>query len=82
MKKDVLEDIDTAPSIEPWVSVKDRSPEKDGRYLVAMADGYVGAYLWVDGLWWSGALNVCDDGSVTHWMPLPELPKEDDDETN
>ena len=79
----------------PWISVKDRAPQKIGSYLVVIKYKYafekeynydtdvahydpfgVGS---VDGCW--DTWNDWDEGqeelTVTHWMELPELPKED-----
>ncbi len=61
-----------------WISVKDRMPEDDATYLVYGRNGYgiVFAVYYGDGEWLT-----CDDLTnitrfVTHWMPLPEPPKE------
>ena len=56
-----------------WISVKDRLPEKYEEVLVYSAK-YGVQVDWIadntDYLWWNyGEL-------VTHWMPLPEPPKE------
>lgn len=56
-----------------WVSVKDRQPcVEECRYLVCLDDGFIATAIWDNGweLW-------ADAGEVTHWMPLPEPPKED-----
>lgn len=37
----------------PWISVKDRMPEPEQKYVAR-----------------------CFNGIITHWMPLPEAPKE------
>lgn len=62
-----------------WISVKDRLPEDDATYLVYGRNGYgiVFAVYYGDGEWLT-----CDDLTnitrfVTHWMPLPEPPKEE-----
>lgn len=70
-----------------WISVEDRLPEDYGNYLGACIDGEVTEVTFIPntnaayrGLHWS----TCDaDGfkwltndDVTHWMPLPEPPKE------
>lgn len=63
-----------------WISVKDRLPEKRGRYLcyykyepdspdVICENTYLGAGLWQS-----------EPSKITHWMPLPEEPKEETDE--
>lgn len=72
-----------------WISVKDRLPEKTGKqrgfYLVALSNGVVKelAYefehynnMLFDVGWHETAY------PVTHWMPLPEPPKEIDHETD
>lgn len=52
-----------------WINVKDRMPEKDGRYLVVESI----LYSWVcvcslrNGKW--------DSDNISYWMPLPESPK-------
>lgn len=67
-----------------WISVKDRKPDKSGKYLVFCKVGYQ------DVLNYSTrhkAFNVQDTEEkplstvrVTHWMQLPESPKEGDSE--
>lgn len=62
-----------------WISVKDRLPTESGAYLVSykfesehryfgVHDYYVGERFQHEGF--RGL-------KVTHWMPLPEPPKED-----
>ena len=57
-----------------WISVKDRLPEKDGRYL-AITKHYkqpvIAQYTKNEKYPWNWLMN-----NVTHWMPLPEPPKE------
>ncbi len=56
-----------------WISVEDRLPKSSGRYLVARD--------WYEGTWpiVVVAFNVIDlwmcQFPVTHWQPLPNLPK-------
>ena len=56
-----------------WISVEDRLPERNGRYLTHC--NIEGQSL-VCILYYSkvGGFN---EGAVTHWMPLPEAPKGD-----
>lgn len=59
-----------------WISVKDRSPgNHEPVFIHSMANGIMTAIYTTSGNW------VGDDGyyvdDVTHWMPLPEPPKED-----
>lgn len=84
-KHTVLRVIAEQPTIKTgpeWISVKDkgRKPETGERYLVVRYD-YVTKtpfkdILWYDkGTWWNRQHG--GDYAVTHWMPLPELPKEE-----
>ena len=72
--------LDKTTTVAEWVSVKDRLPEKSGCYLAITTAGnrsvldYSNKYK---------MFNCFDDIEpkgleieVTHWMPLPELPKE------
>ena len=89
--KDVLLQVLALPKAQQWISVKDRLPEDDTKVLVLTPKGRMRvarvtvphqrinkrydpleAWWWVDGF----------DRSVnaTHWMPLPEPPKEGDGE--
>ena len=64
--------LDYVPK-QQWISVKDRLPEEgENSYLVRLEDGFIGTAVW-DGGWelWN------DSGEVTHWMCLPEPPKEE-----
>ena len=76
--------IDEQPTGGGWVSVNNRLPEKSGCYLAIMPTGclivlnYSNKYK---------LFNCFDDiepnghelKEVTHWMPLPSPPKEDED---
>ena len=85
-------------TVQEWISVDDRLPEKDGAYLVT-TNGVSGLqnvkFRWFakDGemveahdlarqkdVWYlydieCGYVSI---KTVTHWMPLPEPPKEDE----
>lgn len=88
---DVLGIIDEQPTVEPvrqWISVKDRLPEKNGQYIVFGCSDAMKKFLpdcipiWIcdyserNGGWYSIEMNRTID-YITHWMPLPEPPKED-----
>ena len=71
-----------------WVSVKDRLPEKGNDVLIyTFGKVYVGDYLHVKVRdcavgWWTNTADVPKryikyQDKVTHWMPLPDIPKED-----
>ena len=51
-----------------WISVKDRLPDTDGEYLCTW-NGYIGVLIY------DREQGYFHHNKVTHWMPLPELPK-------
>ena len=62
-----------------WISVKDKLPENKRRVMVYTTQGAyrIGVFSFVGG---EGAVWFrCDRSCITctHWMPLPEPPKED-----
>ena len=64
-----------------WISVKERLPEKAGRYLVCAVNRYGGDRQITAAYYQFGArFHLVDLYEVTHWMPLPEPPKEDNHE--
>ena len=87
--REVVENIDKAPTVGGWISVKDRLPEKGQEILtywnwhgktsegteisICNYGGYDGD--WYD-LGYDMYLNREGYSSVTHWMPLPEPPQE------
>ena len=62
--------------VPKWISVEERLPEY-GRYLVIIQTecgmGKVITATYNDMGWWTYG----NSGELTHWMPLPEPPKED-----
>ena len=65
----------------PWISASVRLPEERGCYLVAVRHWYDGKPVtreafWNGADWLSCEKKVEITPQVTHWQPLPELPKE------
>lgn len=67
-----------------WIKVKDRLPEKEGRYLICWNDGQVEDKGFSNNLFFWDA-DCCSSDEhfdearmkmVTYWMPLPQPPKE------
>ena len=72
-----------------WISVKDRLPDKDGRYIVTACDEgcSCGDGIWYDTVvieaeHYKGEWSWNENGTeyditdfVTHWQPMPQPPK-------
>ena len=70
--------IDNGLTVQEWISVKDRLPEPWEQVLIYSRHDFCESafYIGVPGKWrvtWNH--EMLDADSVTHWMPLPELPK-------
>ena len=62
-----------------WIPVKERLPEENDRYLTVSIEPWFGTTL-VDTMRWSGVWMYDGrqtEATVTHWMPLPQPPKEE-----
>lgn len=55
-----------------WISVRDKLPEKDGRYLV-----YIPKCIFFSVFYAKAAEPHFYECNATHWMPLPEPPEID-----
>ena len=77
----VADAVEEMPTVGGWISVKDRLPEGEDDYLViqhahkptvtlAWYSGDENGWQAIDGSFYA-------DGIVTHYMPLPEPPKEE-----
>lgn len=65
-------DIARFPAASGWISVKDKTPEDGVEVLVWDDGGFAYIDTWVGHTWKYGG-----DLGVTHWMPMPEPPKEE-----
>ena len=75
---DMLEELDKR--VPRWISVEERLPEK-GVFVVVYYGNFIGnlmdVYMW-DGECWRSSTGYLEDAeNITHWMPLPEPPKEE-----
>ena len=57
----------------PWISVEERLPEEHTDVIVTDGSNVAYCRKYGDGFY----TNVGKCCNVTHWMPIPELPKED-----
>ena len=72
--------ISNGVTVQEWISVKDRLPESGKEsVLIALRWGEVDIGWCEDGRWRSEFVNEYEEGEVTHWMPLPNPPKGDND---
>lgn len=75
--------LNSQPTINQWISVEERMPEPDTSVLVSVPDYDSSRRILVamyDDFWgwrgqWDGAISMRTQ--ITHWMPLPEPPKEE-----
>ena len=74
--KAVLQEVSTLTPPNKWVSVEERLPEEKQRVIVRCE--HVGTSVgWI--LWGNWMTDIGPGaGKVTHWMPLPKSPKEDE----
>ena len=82
-----MEIIDTQPTIdaEPvrhgrWIPVEDALPETDTPVICYMRSGQILVMELSDDDGWYCGITRYNPRAVTHWMPLPEPPKEDENE--
>ena len=73
--------VNDVPAVSGWVSVKDRLPDKEGQYIcwfgknTLIKGAAIATYL--EELKAFGSFESLKTyPNVTHWMPLPEPPKE------
>lgn len=67
--------IDNGVTVQEWIPVAKRLPEKNTDVLVCTIEGYIGSdFITKDGKWfWN------EETPPSHWMPLPVSPKENND---
>ena len=78
---DVIERLDVQPTVGGWVSVEDRLPGKNGRYLCRYEQDVDGKVCRCTDFGMFDS-NIGEKGGwfvekVAYWMPLPEPPKEE-----
>ena len=70
--------LENGVTVQEWISVKDGLPEDWTDVLILSRFGFLetAVYTGAPGKWrvgWNG--DMLEANSITHWMPLPELPK-------
>lgn len=68
--------IENALAVNRWIPCSERMPEQEVRILLfAAGEVYVGELTDIKDLY-DTDIGFMKSGHVTHWMPLPEPPKE------
>lgn len=62
---------------QKWISVKERLPEDKAFVLCKCRAGLYEVLSWIGASWYHDTNHCYMKGFVTHWMPLPEQPKEE-----
>ena len=62
-------------NVGKWIPVSERLPKDGQRVIVYDNSAFFGVAWRENNEWWADEF-IYDDGDVTHWMPLPEPPKE------
>ena len=77
----IMDDIDSTPTINDWVNVKDKMPNDGQDVLAYLNDGEetrVAPCNYYNGVWFDNVMNcVVVLQNITHWMPRPKPPKEE-----
>lgn len=82
----IATDLRTLLDLKPeWVSVEERLPEESviEEYLVVLKESFgefSNTAVWSSPHWYSDKDMACILGGVTHWMPLPAAPQEEEDD--
>lgn len=74
----VIRDAPAVDAIPRWISVEERLPDK-GNVVLAMWKGEIAFARYTPHRlgWYNLASQYDSPNAVTHWMPLPEPPKEE-----
>ena len=67
--------LPVVPPAPTWISVNDRLPEMEGKYIVCTAKGSV--YCTKFSTRHGPSFHTDMNTHITHWMPLPEPPEEE-----
>ena len=65
--------LDNGVTVQEWISVDDRLPEKDEIVIICTDENFIYAGELIGDTWFLD--NDSWTETVTHWMPLPEPPK-------
>ena len=69
------EELSKLKAQQRWIPVTERLPEDDDDVLIMSSGSISMGYYSIYNEYWADYINVYNS-DVTHWMPLPEPPKE------
>ena len=73
--------IEEAPTVGGWISVKERLPENGQQVVAISVDGVCEVVNFEERTGrWLGMEGWYPTDRIAHWMPLPKLPKEEDND--
>ena len=64
--------IDKGWRKQEWISVEERLPDEQGRFLIVDKEGQMNTAFYTPRFGWFSHFRI---KNITHWMPLPEAPK-------
>ena len=73
----ILKNIDDALEKKKWISVKDRLPDTKGYYLCTYI--FYNHRFYYDRFFDTEDKKFQTTDKITHWMPLPELPEDENE---
>jgi hypothetical protein len=77
VRKVAVDAVKVLPPAQPrWIPMKERRPEKDGRYLCTFQGKAVHICMYLNGCFRLYGYNK--DNLITAWMPLPEPYREEE----
>ena len=74
---ETAKDINVPTNQPKWISVEDELPPVGEKVLVNANNVRLIAFIDCEDVWHRGTITFRLPGKVTHWMPLPEPPKEE-----
>lgn len=72
---DAIEELEAA--VPTWIPVTERLPKKRKWVLCRCEADIIEVLRWENNEWYHDPMHVYYPSFVTHWMPLPEPPKEE-----
>ena len=73
--------ITNGVTIQRWIPVEERLPGNEQVVIVCdIRENWIGCWEYRHGGEWADNYLTFSNSDITHWMPMPEPPKEDEDD--